>query len=642
MIVNGQTVGTTTPKLSNRLGNLTFSEDNEWTLTVIYTATYNGKTVTATSNVLTFITRNTSGGNSSTNGTGENNGSSSEDPQPSEIKVIIRDANHPNDSVIHLNDKYNALIEYYVSVPEGYLLTNDLVIKCNGQSLTTITPTDKTYTTIGGTIFLNETGDYVFTAEYMYYVWGAENGKVQSNSITYHVLILEEPTLSISVNNVLYPNKSTATVTSNVDGVYIVSVGNNTYEVTVVGGKGTVDFALPEGDYTADVQSKLNESLKNSTEFSVYPKGKSTPSLSVNTVIDGNKVTLSISLPSDINDEKVTVTLNNQVSKEAVLSNGQANVEFDNLNDGDYSYSIVYPGNEDYGRRTYSGSFSIQTSTPATNDTGNSSGHDTTPSGLGSSSIVAIDLTRGQNSPYDFKATFHDKYGNPLENADVNFIINGNDHIVKTDEYGVAKLVTKLDVGKYSVAIRNYATGEIITKNLTIVSRISGNTNIKVDYTYKATYKVRIFADNGKAVGAGEKVVIKINGKSTTAITNKNGYATYKISGLLPKTYTITAEYKGVKVSNKVVVKQILKAKNTKFKKSKKVKKFKATLKTSKGKAIAGKKVTLKVKGKTYTAKTNKKGVATFKIKNLKKVGKFKATIKYLKTSIKKTITVRR
>jgi len=325
------------------------------------------------------------------------------------------------------------------------------------------------------------------------------------------------------------------------------------------------------------------------------------------------------------------------------------------LEDGDYSYEIIYQGNDDYGRRSYYGSFVIQTSTPITNDTGNSSdsgnasgsntngsSSNTNQSGFEGSSIDASDLTRGQNSPYDFRATFYDKNGNRLANTDVNFIVNGNDNIVKTDEYGVAKLANRLAAGKYEVVIRNYATGEIQSRNLTIVSRITENANIKVDYTFTSTYKVRVFADNGQAVGAGEKVIVKLNGKSSTLVTDKEGYVSYVVSDLLPKTYTIKAEYKGCTVSNKIVVKQILKANNAKFKKSKKVKNFKVTLKTSSGKAISGKKITLKVKGKTYTAKTNKKGVATFKIKNLKKVGKFKATIKYLKTSIKKTITVRR
>ena len=59
-------------------------------------------------------------------------------------------------------------------------------------------------------------------------------------------------------------------------------------------------------------------------------------------------------------------------------------------------------------------------------------------------------------------------------------------------------------------------------------------------------------------------------------------------------------------------------------------------------------KVTLKVNKKTFSAKTNSKGVATFKITNLKKKGKFTAVIKfagskyYNKLSKKATITVKK
>ena len=50
-------------------------------------------------------------------------------------------------------------------------------------------------------------------------------------------------------------------------------------------------------------------------------------------------------------------------------------------------------------------------------------------------------------------------------------------------------------------------------------------------------------------------------------------------------------------------------------------------MRTNKNKAMKNTKVTIKVNKKTYTAKTDKKGVATFKITNLKKKGTFKATI---------------
>ena len=116
---------------------------------------------------------------------------------------------------------------------------------------------------------------------------------------------------------------------------------------------------------------------------------------------------------------------------------------------------------------------------------------------------------------------------------------------------------------------------------------------------------------------------------------------------VVPKTYTVTAEYKGFKVTNKLTVKQIVKASNVKVKKSAKVLKIRISLKKVNGKYLKNKKITLKFKGKTYRAKTNTKGVATFKIKKnvLKKLkaGKkyaFKAT--YIKSNIKKQVIVKR
>ena len=67
-------------------------------------------------------------------------------------------------------------------------------------------------------------------------------------------------------------------------------------------------------------------------------------------------------------------------------------------------------------------------------------------------------------------------------------------------------------------------------------------------------------------------------------------------------------------VSKKAVT---LKAPKAKFK-VKKTKKVKITLKSG-GKAVAGKKVTINVNGKAFSAKTNKKGVATIKVKLTKK-----------------------
>ena len=57
---------------------------------------------------------------------------------------------------------------------------------------------------------------------------------------------------------------------------------------------------------------------------------------------------------------------------------------------------------------------------------------------------------------------------------------------------------------------------------------------------------------------------------------------------------------------------------------------------------IKYKKVTVKFRGKIYKAKTNAKGIATFKIKSYKKTGKFTLTASYGSAKVSKKITVKK
>lgn len=66
-----------------------------------------------------------------------------------------------------------------------------------------------------------------------------------------------------------------------------------------------------------------------------------------------------------------------------------------------------------------------------------------------------------------------------------------------------------------------------------------------------------------------------------------------------------------------------------KVKKSKKVKTFKITAKLANGKALSKKYVYMKIKGKTYKAKTTSKGVVTFKLLLPKKTKTYSYKVKY-------------
>ena len=158
---------------------------------------------------------------------------------------------------------------------------------------------------------------------------------------------------------------------------------------------------------------------------------------------------------------------------------------------------------------------------------------------------------------------------------------------------------------------------------------------------YAGKYYVTI-KDKNKKVIAGQKVSVYINNKYIkTATTNKKGVATItipasKLKSLKAGTKTLKVttsnnfnpNSKSVKVTiNKEKTKIVAKKKT--FKKSLKTKKYTVTFKNSKNKALKKAKVYLKVKGKTYTAKTNSKGKATFKITKLNKKGKFTAKITF-------------
>ena len=157
-------------------------------------------------------------------------------------------------------------------------------------------------------------------------------------------------------------------------------------------------------------------------------------------------------------------------------------------------------------------------------------------------------------------------------------------------------------------------------------------------------------------------VVVKIGNKEYN-VTVVNGTGTLNVPNLAAGPYTATAIfaatgifiYSEKTVSFTVAKKPVTPAKKTKIKltlKKVKVKKsakklvLRATLKIN-GKAVKGKKITFKFKGKKYKAKTNKKGVAkvTIKKKVLKKlkVGKrvnYQAT--YGKVTKKCTVKVKR
>ena len=244
-------------------------------------------------------------------------------------------------------------------------------------------------------------------------------------------------------------------------------------------------------------------------------------------------------------------------------------------------------------------------------------------------------VTKRYNGGIQYQATFYDADGNPLANQEVYFEVDDkDDYSAKTDANGVALLTIAIKNGDHKIAAISLDPLCVNYDNIKVFNVLSGNKNLKMYYDGGNTYSVRVYGDDGKPVGAGQKVTFYLENKKYTRSTDKNGYAKFKITAK-PGYYQIGASYKDFAVLNTVLVKPVLKQLTT-FKN--KAVKSKIPFKVKfLGKNKKNKKIKIKFNKKTYKAKTNKKGIATFKLKTPKKVGTYKIAISYKKCKISAT-----
>ena len=134
--------------------------------------------------------------------------------------------------------------------------------------------------------------------------------------------------------------------------------------------------------------------------------------------------------------------------------------------------------------------------------------------------------------------------------------------------------------------------------------------------------------DNTKL--ADKSLQIKINNKIYKVQTDKNGEGKVKLNTLPAGRYSVQITFNGDKLyksgskSSKLTVKKQKTALTVKVKN----KKIQVTLKNQFKKALSDKHVKLTVNKKTYTGKTNKKGIVIFKL-NLKAKKNYKFSVKY-------------
>lgn len=258
--------------------------------------------------------------------------------------------------------------------------------------------------------------------------------------------------------------------------------------------------------------------------------------------------------------------------------------------------------------------------------------------------IVTDSSYKFNNQNKIVQITLKDVNGTVLANKNIVIVLNGKTYNIKTNSNGIATVQASLaNIGTYPITATfvseseyfgTTASGKIVVNKDSTSMSSSGKT-----YTVTTTSKtitVTLKDGSGNLV-ANRKVTVTVNGKTVSATTNSKGVATFNLALNAVKTYTVSLKFAGdsyytassssVKVKVTKTKTKLTVPKKT-YKAKAKTKKLTATLKDQTGKVIKSKKITFIVNKKKYTARTNKKGVVTVKVK-LSKKKTYKFTVKF-------------
>ncbi|MBQ3253105.1 MAG: Ig-like domain repeat protein, partial [Acholeplasmatales bacterium] len=228
-------------------------------------------------------------------------------------------------------------------------------------------------------------------------------------------------------------------------------------------------------------------------------------------------------------------------------------------------------------------------------------------------------------------------YQNGITIEDNTVAIDGGDYttITSSDSLGTANAGILVGDGNTGVEISGNDVSEktplrsdtaIEANNITVTAASSGN----------GSYEITLRTAGGMAL-ANQVVKVVFNNQMYELTTDANGVAVLPFALNKGGVYNVEVfylgdeDYRGSDASatitiNKIATKTTAAAKT--YLATAKTKSFSTTLKDAKGNVLANKKVTFTVNGKTYTATTNAKGVATVKLA-LTAAKKYTVTIKF-------------
>ncbi|WP_432644925.1 Ig-like domain-containing protein [Methanobrevibacter sp.] len=361
-----------------------------------------------------------------------------------------------------------------------------------------------------------------------------------------------------------------------------------------------------ETDNTNSIQSKVS-SVSKDGKLAASPKKVSTKVDVIDTHYSKSatyfKVTLKDANGNPISNQKVSFKVNGVTYTAITDKNGIASVKTKTLSIGSYTVAIGYSGNSNYADVSLSKKVKVL------------------------SSVTGSDITKYYGPVVQYSVKFWKNY-DALANTKVSFKVNGITYTKTTDKNGIAKLPVNIAPGKYVITTVNPYSGEklsnncISLKDATTLTHGSSTTYIVPNKKYSFT--VTLKSKHGILI-SGKNIVFKYLNKKVTVKTNSNGKATLSLPALSKGTYSISYSYSGDKYysgsseSGKLYVQNP----TTKLTSSKlnmqynDGSKFAVKL-TKSGKVLVNKNVKITFNGKSYTVKTNSKGIAYLTVPTVK------------------------
>lgn len=395
----------------------------------------------------------------------------------------------------------------------------------------------------------------------------------------------------------------------------ILTVNNKNHTLNIISGYGTLKLDnLSNGNYTVEcISNDFDYNLKKAqSQFFINLTGTKIIAGDFESFYKSNEayiITLLDFNNTPIPGKTVKCTIRDLILENVTDNNGEAIFVFD-LGIGDNDADISFNGDDVFRQSDLVRKILIK------------------------STFSSVSISKSQLS-----TVLVDSRGMPLRNVMVTIQINGKNQSIKTDADGMVKIeFDNLAIGKNRIMVINPDTGEQFTHTISISIKICENRDLIKYYTNNKAFKVRILS-NGKPVREGYKVSFKISGKNIQTKTDKNGYASLRVS-LKPGTYRVTVTCGDASAKNMIKIKPFLITKNVKVKKGRKGT-FKVKLLNNKGKILPKKSIKIKFKGKMYKIKTNKRGIAVFEIPKNIKAGKYTIKTSYGKFNVKNRITVK-